>query len=464
MVGFSCGETDFSGREKSLVASQDAARAPDVIDESPGRSLTGIAIVPRDANLIVGSTTPYLAYAQYDDGSQREVTLESQWRVEDQQVIKVGREEDEIRVYAEKLGQTIIAARFEDREGSTTVTVVEGISDPISIESIEVLPGDAVIDAGQVLEYQAVAHLSDGTTLDITQLAEWFSSDTALAAFDEAVASKIVGKSVGSIEVSAVFEGVTGTAVLKIDPAKLVSLVVLPNDVRLFDGEIQTYTALGTYGDATVKDISAVVAWTSANPAIGNFLKTAGSLNKFLAASAGITDVVATLGSISGSAKVTVKVIPGVPVERFGINYEDLDSIINKNVVGGLGDPLVDYNDFAICFDGKARIDGQSITSLEDQKITFYAGHDSACSHNAYVRIYEDLPGGGTKTLSEYSFATPTEPKYENVSFPKFAKIYSRISITAQFDCPNSLWEINNTLQVEVLKNICRFKTPPPVK
>lgn len=457
--------------------SADALPAPEAVAEQQ-RQVEAIIVTPRAAMVPVGSMTLYQAFAVYDDGSEEEVTAAAVWRAEPSSIAKAGKDGGKAKVFAESPGEARVIARFGDDEGIGQLTVVEVMEQAPKITAIKIVPGEVTLNVGNTVAFKAVATLSNGTEIDVTHLAVWSSADAGVAAFDgDAGAATALG--VGETAVTAVYGDHSAEAKVTVTEAVIMSLMVTPATATLYNGEILAYSATGMYSDNVQRDVTALADWTADAPAIGAFL-AAGQGNQFLASGAGSTMVKAQVGSLIASAAVTVVTVPGITVRRFGINFEDLDAVANagKIELDPMGAPvldaqgntkaLVDFNDFAICFDGRARVAGQEIISLQDQKISFFTSHSSVCNHTGVVEIYVPAAGGGEQVLwTSQSFPTQAEPVFDDIDFPRFAKLRARITIVNQVDCtagkPNNtvVMPSANTSQVEVLRDVCRFKDQP---
>jgi len=106
--------------------------------------------------------------------------------------------------------------------------------------------------------------------------------------------------------------GTDGTTVIPATKT-LVSITVTPTDPVAAVGTTVQFAALGTFSDSTTQDLTASVAWGSTNTSVATISNAGGSNGKATPASAGSTDIVATLqvtqpaqGSISGSTTLTV--------------------------------------------------------------------------------------------------------------------------------------------------------------
>jgi hypothetical protein len=114
----------------------------------------------------------------------------------------------------------------------------------------------------------------------------------------------------------------------------LVSLEVTPADqtlvIKQSQPAISTYTAIGTFDDGRVEDISALVAFNLAEATLGSFQATELTTT---AAKGGQTQVVATAAAITGSTGVTI---------RLEQTYTDPDSAVPTDPMapfGGAADP-----------------------------------------------------------------------------------------------------------------------------
>jgi hypothetical protein len=86
-----------------------------------------------------------------------------------------------------------------------------------------------------------------------------------------------------------------GTAVLQ-------SITVTPSNLQFFKGKTQQFAATGTYADATTKDITSQVTWSTVDPTVISITST----GLATAVNAGVTSVMAVSGSVQGSSSATV--------------------------------------------------------------------------------------------------------------------------------------------------------------
>ena len=89
-------------------------------------------------------------------------------------------------------------------------------------------------------------------------------------------------------------------------PATLLSIAVTPNPKSMVAGTQQQYSATGTYTGGITEDLTASVAWSSDNAAVATVSNTSGTQGLVNAVTGGSANIIATSGSVSGSASLTV--------------------------------------------------------------------------------------------------------------------------------------------------------------
>jgi hypothetical protein len=72
----------------------------------------------------------------------------------------------------------------------------------------------------------------------------------------------------GSVTVSAVDGGVSGTAALTVTAPVLVSIAVAPAAASLVNGQQVQFIATGLYSDHSTQNVSAQAAWISSSPGV----------------------------------------------------------------------------------------------------------------------------------------------------------------------------------------------------
>jgi hypothetical protein len=150
-------------------------------------------------------------------------------------------------------------------------------------------------------QYIASGNFSDGTTQDITDVAQWHSSNVNVASIT--VSGLAIGRTLGTVTISANFGGVTGSTSLTVNAASVSSIAVKPSNGSIAQGTKIAFTAIGTYNDGSTHDLTNVVTWSSDNTTVLT-IGTVSGVGSGIAP--GQANVSATLGSLSPSVPVVV--------------------------------------------------------------------------------------------------------------------------------------------------------------
>jgi hypothetical protein len=294
----------------SITASQSGITSPSVtltvITSASG--LSSIAITPAfPADLGVGASQPLTAVGTYADGTTADITAKVTWTS----------------------SNTAVAAVFANGavtgEGSGTANItaaLSGVTSPSlkltvkAISSILIIPAASPrnLDIGAIQQFTAIATYSDGASADISSQVTWLSSNTQVATvYANGLATGIAA---GSAGITATLGGVTSQATsLAVQPLSSIAISpASPNNLAV--GAAQHFTAVGTFADGSLMDITAQVTWSSATANIATI--TAGGVvtgvktgtDKITAALAGITSQPVAVNVISLSA---ISVAPSSP-------------------------------------------------------------------------------------------------------------------------------------------------------
>jgi len=192
-------------------------------------------------------------------------------------------------------------------------------SDPTTVNpsspvaSISVNPPTASVPAGKTVQFSATAKKQDGTTFDVTNQANWTSSNTATAVVSSTGLATGVAANTQPATIQAAFQGFTGTASLTVTQAVLVSIFVGPPQATVAVGGQQQFMATGTFSDASTQDITPNVNWTSSNTSVATVqsgtVDAAPGLATGVAASVNPVTITATDSKtgLFGTASLTVK-------------------------------------------------------------------------------------------------------------------------------------------------------------
>jgi trimeric autotransporter adhesin len=174
-----------------------------------------------------------------------------------------------------------------------------------TLTAITVTPANPAIALGTTQptqQFAATGTYSDGSTKVLTSTANWVSSNPAVATVN--TTGLATGMTAGTTTITATSGAITGSTVLTVNPAPLLSIAVSPSTATVSPvapGNTQQFTATGTYADGTMQNITSSVTWSaSAGATI-----TAGGLATGLTANTTST-IMAAQGNISGTATLTI--------------------------------------------------------------------------------------------------------------------------------------------------------------
>ncbi len=293
----------------SAVGSTTIGASLNGVSTSTGLSVTpatlvSIGVTPTQPSIPNGTTQQFTATGTYTDNTTQNLTSAVSWSSSATSIASVSNASGSNGVAtAAAQGSTTITALLGTVSGSTPLTVT-----PATLVSIGVTPSTSTLPNGDTEQYTATGTYTDGTTQNLTSMVTWSSSAGTVAAISNASGSNGLATATaqGSTTVSAALGSVSGSAPLTVTAAALVSIAVTPSSSTLPKGDTEQYTATGTYSDGSTQNLTSQVTWASSMSGVASISNAAGSNGLATAAAQGSTTLSATLGSVSGSAPLTV--------------------------------------------------------------------------------------------------------------------------------------------------------------
>ncbi|WP_158502321.1 kelch repeat-containing protein [Vitiosangium sp. GDMCC 1.1324] len=147
--------------------------------------------------------------------------------------------------------------------------------------------------------------------LDASTSQQWTSSAPQVASVEPQPDGtvNVTALQPGSAIITVNADEASGEATLEVTDARLLSLQVSPTSASVPVGSTQQFTAQGSYGDGTTRDVTSSVTWTSSNTTIATVSNS--GLGTGVAAGGPVT-ITATLGGVSGTAQFTITPPPPV--------------------------------------------------------------------------------------------------------------------------------------------------------
>ncbi|MEL0027812.1 MAG: Ig-like domain-containing protein, partial [Perlucidibaca sp.] len=274
--------------------------------------LVTISVAPAAAKLAKGYQLQFQATGTFSDGSKADVTSVVTWTSNASSTASVSN-----AAGSQGLVKGLAA-------GSATITAVDPATflqgsqsmqvTDATLTSIDVTAGNPAsatpsLAKGKTLQFSALGHFSDATTLDLSQQVTWSSDDLTIATISNADDSNGLATALkeGAVAITAtVADGTAGSATLTVTSAVLTKIEVAPASASLVKGLSQPYQATGTYSDNTTADITTQVTWSSDDAAIASVSNAAGSEGVVKGTGVGGTSISAVLDGVTGAADVTV--------------------------------------------------------------------------------------------------------------------------------------------------------------
>ena len=278
-------------------------------------ALKSIAVTPATPSIATGTKLQFKATGTYDDNAQLDITSSVNWASDTAATATFDPQHDGAGVAAGLVaGNATITATQGAISGNTMLTVT-----PATLVSIVLKPQPtATIAKGTSVQFTATGFFSDTSTQDLTDTANWVSGtpDTATISNDPATNGLAFGKAqataAANITASVVIGGVTVTSAptaLTVTAATLVSLAITPATAKLPKGSTLNFTAMGTFTDGTMQDLttSTTVAWAPTTGATATVSNANNQRGRATGVAAGTVDVTATVaGTPAAHAALTV--------------------------------------------------------------------------------------------------------------------------------------------------------------
>ncbi len=167
-------------------------------------SLSSLAITPATASLAPGTQQQYVLTGTYSDGSTQDLTLQAYWQTSSYSVATISKGV----ATGESAGTVNITAGFQ----GITATPVNLTVTSATVQSVSVAPVNPAVQLGLTQQFAATATFSDGTQQDVSGIAQWTSSNPAVAIVSET--GLAVSANQGTTNIRAMFKSASNATVL----------------------------------------------------------------------------------------------------------------------------------------------------------------------------------------------------------------------------------------------------------
>lgn len=267
------------------------------------------------AQIAKGTSHQFFAYGIYTDGGERLLPLTSvTWSstpLTAATINNVG--------LATGISSVGSPATITATANNLESTAVSGTADlavtNATLSSVVVSPDDQTIAPLTRLQFMATGLFSDGTTQDITNDANWTSSDNTKATVSNSAPTNGLVTAIAaspSLTISAALGAPTGTAPLVVSSASLTSIALTPATSGVAIGSTLQMQAVGTFSDASTQPINLATAW-SVTPSNGS-IATVGPTGLVTSVAAGTATVLAKFGAVSQTATLNIQNLTSIAI------------------------------------------------------------------------------------------------------------------------------------------------------
>lgn len=254
-------------------------------------NLESLALSPSAVAIPVGTNAQLRALGTLADG--RTVVLDSEllWSTSDASIAEVV----DGRVFGVAPGEATVTVQVDELVAHVRVTVLA-----VELEALQITPSETSLAVGVSAALRVHGLYEDGQSIDLTDTVTWQSDDPSVAEVN--TGGVIIGRSPGSAEVVAEWDGQRATARVTVSDAQVVELAVTPPAATVRVRQSVTFVAEATLSDGTTIDVSEQATWSSVTPEIVS--ATAGPRIVGLAPGTGAISVV--FGQAAVEVSVTV--------------------------------------------------------------------------------------------------------------------------------------------------------------
>ena len=261
-------------------AKQNDIEAPDAPVSVRPAELRALQIAPEEMAIAAGDTARFAAIGTYSDQSQIDHTTGASWGSSDPLVAEL--------VVAGTFVGLQQGHAFALAQLDTIVAEAARIDvSPPRLLALSVSPADTTLALGQAAQVRATGEYSNGQRVDLTTAVEWSSFPSGVV--DVGADGAVTTLSQGTTFVLAHLDGIDSfPARFEVTPPSLLRLDGTPDLTTVPSGAAVQLRSFGEFSDASVREVTAEVTWTSLSPALADFTGP-GLLHALAAGSVSVT-------------------------------------------------------------------------------------------------------------------------------------------------------------------------------
>lgn len=312
--------------------------------------LTAINITSEHNGIANLTDNQFTATGDFSGAFTRDITADVIWSTPPDGILTI---DSTGLANAVTTGATTVTATSNDGtiSGSIPFTVINA-----SIVSLTVTPANQSAPIGVERDFDVSGTFDDATVQNLNRIASWSVNVPAVASVTST--GTTTGDSVGTTDIRAEWQGVSGNATLTVTEAVLTDLTIAPADTEYPAGLTIQYALTGTYTDGVTDDLTDQAFWESDDTTNATVDNTVGEEGKVEMLASGDTDIIASYTDIptgdwevSTSLHVNSSTLSEIHI--YATVYETDDTITSEDEKIEAGETFDIYNDQTVHFTAK---------------------------------------------------------------------------------------------------------------
>jgi hypothetical protein len=358
-------------------------------------TIVSIQVTPIVASKSINETQQFLTTATLDDNSNIDITNAVSWSSSDTALLEIDATGS---ASLKAAGIVSVTATYGAFTNSVNFTVLDK-----TLSSLSVNLSASDIGVGVSATAIVIATYSDSSFEDVTSSVNFSTSNSSVAIISNNSNSKgdITSIAIGAADITATLNSVSSSATINVTAANLVSIEVTTDNTLLAAGINAYFTAMGTYDDATVVDITSSVTWSISEITYGSISNSPANKGFFTNSfGLGTTETVSTTATLSGvTGSISMIMAPGT-ITSISINpssatmntSQNLDFKAYANYSDGAAveiTTLVNWvsSDPAIVNASNSLIDAGRVSSLIEGSMNLSASYNGMSSSLAPIVV-----------------------------------------------------------------------------
>ncbi len=249
-------------------------------------------------SIAAGISSQLIATGTFSDGSTQDITENVMWGTDNSAFANIGTNNGFLQAIQQ--GSVEVSATNGNLTTKSSIEIKAA-----TLSKIVATPSVISLANGSSFSASVVAIFSDQSFVDITNQADWNSSNNDIASL-KTDSTEIIAKKVGLTELTASFSDFEAVIQVEVSSAELAELVISPLNASIPKGLTQQFSASGRYTDGSVQDLSTQVTWISSSETISTIDNITTQEGLAYGLTEGQSTITAIIGEISQSTALTI--------------------------------------------------------------------------------------------------------------------------------------------------------------